>query len=81
MKLKRGVAKKDIRVELENSDIESTTIENVLSRLDQENANNQFWTKNDKGVIKIVHILFKQFLEENGLSPVYFSTSWSEFIS
>ena len=66
MKLKRGVAKKDIRVELENSDIESTTIENVLSRLDQENANNQFWTKNDKGVIKIVHILFKQFLEENG---------------
>ena len=33
MKLKRGVAKKDIRVELENSDIESTTIENVLSRL------------------------------------------------
>ena len=66
MKLKRGVSKKDIRVELENSDVEPTTIENVISRLDQENANNQFWTKNDKGVIKIVHILFKQFLEENG---------------
>jgi len=66
MKLKRGVSKKDIRVDLENSDVEPTTIENVISRLDQENANNQFWTKNDKGVIKIVHILFKQFLEENG---------------
>jgi hypothetical protein len=25
-----------------------------------------FWTKNDKGVIKIEHILFKQFLEDSG---------------
>ena len=66
MKLKRGASKKDIRVQLEDADIESATIDNVISRLDIENENNQFWTKNDKGVIKIVHILFKQFLEENG---------------
>ena len=66
MKLKRGVPKKEIRSQLQESDIEVATIDNVLARLDEENANNQFWTKNDKGVIKIVHILFKQFLEENG---------------
>ena len=66
MKLKRGVPKKEIRSQLVESDIEVSTVDNVLTRLDEENANNQFWTKNDKGVIKIVHILFKQFLEENG---------------
>ena len=46
--------------------IEVATIDNVLARLDEENANNQFWTKNDKGIIKIIHVLFKHFLEENG---------------
>ena len=66
IKLKRGVPKKEIRSQLEESNVEVATIDNVLARLDEENANNQFWTKNDKGVIKIVHILFKQFLEENG---------------
>ncbi len=66
IKLKRGVPKKEIISQLVESDIEVSTVDNVLARLDEENANNQFWTKNDKGVIKIVHILFKQFLEENG---------------
>jgi len=66
VKLKRGVAKKEIRSQLEESNIEVATIDNVLARLDEENANNQFWTKNDKGIIKIVHILFKLFLEDNG---------------
>ena len=69
MKLKRGVAKK------RNQGLSLQRVRYrgryhnrkcVGSRLDEENANNQFWTKNDKGVIKIVHILFKQFLEENG---------------
>jgi len=66
MKLKRGASKKEVRVQLEDAKIESATIDNVISRLDIENENNQFWTKNDKGVIKIVHIFFKHFLEENG---------------
>tara|TARA_R100000935_G_scaffold14166_1_gene28470 strand:+ start:801 stop:3218 length:2418 start_codon:yes stop_codon:yes gene_type:complete len=66
IKLKRGVPKKEIRSQLEDTNIEIATIDNVLARLDEENANNQFWTKNDKGTIKIVHILFKLFLEDNG---------------
>ena len=65
-KLKRGVAKKEIRSQLEESNVESSTIENVIVRLEAEQSNSKFWTKNDKGVIKIVHILFKNFLEENG---------------
>jgi len=60
------VSKKEIRSQLEESDVEVGTIENVLVRLEDEQSNSKFWTKNDKGVIKIVHISFKSFLEENG---------------
>ena len=65
-KLKRGVAKKDIRVQLQESKIDEVTIDNVINRIEEEQSNHKFWTKNDKGTIKIVHILFKHFLEENG---------------
>jgi len=65
-KLKRGVSKKEIRSQLKESSVEINTIENVIVRLEEEQSNSKFWTKNDKGVIKIVHILFKSFLEENG---------------
>ena len=65
-KLKRGISKKEIRSQLGESDVEVGTIEHVIVRLQNEQSNSKFWTKNDKGVIKIVHILFKSFLEENG---------------
>ena len=65
-KLKRGVSKKEIRSQLEESNIEVGIADNVINRLEEEQANHKFWTKNEKGTIKIVHILFKNFLEENG---------------
>ena len=65
-KLRRGVTKKEIRHELEESNIDGDVIEAVLTRVTEENSLKQFWTKNDKGTIKIVHILFKHFLEDNG---------------
>ena len=65
-KLKRGVSKKEIRSQLEESNIEVGIADNVINRLEEEEANHKFWTKNEKGSIKIVHILFKNFLEENG---------------
>ena len=65
-KLRRGVTKKEIRYQLEESELEGKVIEAVLNKVEEENSMQQFWVKNDKGVIKIVHILFKQFLEENG---------------
>lgn len=66
IKLRRGSSKKEIRTQLQDSHIDEQTIEAVLNRVDEENKEKQFWTKSDKGVIKIVHILFKQFLEDNG---------------
>ncbi len=65
-KLRRGVAKKEIRSQLADSQLDSETIDSVLKRVDEENQEQQFWSKTDKGVIKITHILFKQFLEDNG---------------
>mgnify|MGYP003131757082 CR=1 FL=1 len=66
IKLKRGASKKELRSQLEESQVEDEVIEAVLTRIDEEAQETQFWTKNEKGVIKIVHILFKQFLEDNG---------------
>lgn len=63
-KLKRGVSKKEIRTQLE--DIDNQVVDSVITRLEQEQSNHHFWTKSEKGVIKIVHILFKHFLEEHG---------------
>jgi len=65
-KLRRGVPKKEVRSQLQDSNLEHDVIESVLSKVEEENAKQTFWTKNDKGAIKIVHILFKQFLEDNG---------------
>ena len=65
-KLRRGVPKKEVRSQLHESNLESDVIESVLSKVEEENAKQTFWTKNDKGSIKIIHILFKQFLEDNG---------------
>jgi len=66
VKLKRGVSKKDIREELSRNDMEDNVIDSVLNKAEEDNKKQTFWTKNDKGVIKIVHVLFKLFLEENG---------------
>lgn len=65
-KLRRGVSKKEVRIQLQDSNLDSDTIESVLNKVEEENAMQTFWDKNDRGVIKIVHIHFKQFLEDNG---------------
>ena len=65
-KLRRGVPKKEIRSQLHDSNLETEVIESVLNKVEEENAKQIFWSKNDKGAIKIIHILFKQFLEDNG---------------
>jgi len=65
--LKSGVSKKEIRSQLkESSNLGSDVIESVISRLEEENESIAFWTKTEKGVIKINHLEFKNFLEDNG---------------
>jgi hypothetical protein len=65
-KLRRGVSKKEIRIQLQDSNLDSETIEAVLNKVEEENESQTFWDRNERGVIKIVHIQFKQFLEDNG---------------
>jgi len=65
-KLRRGVSKKEIRIQLQDSNLDSDTIESVLNKVEEENAMQTFWDRNDRGVIKVVHVQFKQFLEDNG---------------
>jgi len=65
-KIRRGLSKKEIKIQLEETNVEVDNIDSVLDRLEEEQSTYKFWTKSDKGVIKIVHILFKQFLEDNG---------------
>lgn len=64
--LKRGASKKEIRSQLKDSNLESGVIEAVLNRIEADNEAQVFWTKSDKGVIRIEHIEFKRFLEDNG---------------
>ena len=65
-KVRRGLSKNEIRHQLEGSNIDGDVIDSIISRVEEEGKNLTFWTKNDKGIIKIVHFLFKQFLEDNG---------------
>jgi hypothetical protein len=65
-KLRRGVSKKEIRIQLQDSQLDTDTIEAVLTKVEEENSKKTFWEKSEKGVIRIVHIQFKQFLEDNG---------------
>jgi hypothetical protein len=65
-KLRRGVSRKEIKSQLQDSNFESDLIDSVLNKVEEENSQQIFWSKNDKGVIKMIHILFKKFLEDSG---------------
>jgi len=66
VKMKRGASRKEIKHQLNQSDLDEDLIDCVINKLEEENKQISFWSKSDKGVIKINHILFKQFLEDNG---------------
>ena len=64
-RLKRGDSKKDVKKDLINTNLPDETIDEVIKKAEEE-KDESFWTKSDKGVIKIVPLLFKRFLEDNG---------------
>ena len=64
-RLRRGESKKDIRKRLEESMLESSVIDAVLEKAD-EDISVRFWEKSEKGIIKSIPIVFKKFLEDNG---------------
>ncbi len=65
-KLRRGIPKKEISYQLQGSGIDSDVIEAVIEKVEEENTKTIFWSKSDKGSIKIDHLLFKNFLEDSG---------------
>jgi hypothetical protein len=66
-KLRRGVSKGEIKSSLEEeTEVEDAVLDNVIRRLEEEQDKQKFWSKSEKGVIKIIHISFKKFLEDNG---------------
>jgi hypothetical protein len=65
-KIKRGVSKKELKQKLiDESNVEEFVADSVINQIENESSR-KFWTKSDKGVINVVHILFKEFLEDNG---------------
>jgi hypothetical protein len=66
VQLNRGVPKKDVRSQLKASGVEDGTIDSVLTKIEEEESKNIFWTKSDKGVVSLVHYDLKRFLEEHG---------------
>ena len=66
-KLRKGATASEVKTQIaEELDVEDSVLDNVVRRLEEEQDKQKFWTKSDKGVVKIIHISFKQFLEENG---------------
>tara|TARA_R100000773_G_scaffold43538_1_gene42224 strand:+ start:183 stop:2594 length:2412 start_codon:yes stop_codon:yes gene_type:complete len=66
-KLRKGIAPSKIKSEIEDeTELDDAVLENVIRRLEDEQDKQKFWSKSEKGVVKIIHISFKKFLEENG---------------
>ncbi|MGI9555819.1 MAG: BT4734/BF3469 family protein, partial [Cyanophyceae cyanobacterium] len=64
-RIKRGDSKKIIRRQLLDSDVDEEVIEAVLEKAEEDDTT-KFWSKNEKGTIKVIPILFKKFLEDSG---------------
>jgi len=64
--LRRGVNKTEIKCHIQNDKIDEENIDQVINKLEEEQTENKFWEKSEKGKIKIIHYYFKNFLEDNG---------------
>jgi hypothetical protein len=66
-KVRRGVSKKEIRRDLNDDvNVDSKVVDSVLNTIIDEVQEQAFWSKSDKGVVKIIHLSFKLFLEKFG---------------
>jgi len=64
-RLKRGESKKEIRKDLKDTNLDIDEIETVIEKAEAEGSE-KFWSKNEKGTIKVIPILFKKYLEDSG---------------
>lgn len=67
VKMKSGATDKEIRHELKEKGVGEHDLEEVIGEIKQEAHKIQFWTISSNGGVSIVHNLFKEFLEDNGI--------------
>ncbi len=65
-KIQSGVPTKDIQLELRESGVEDDVIDAVIAEVVKEMSLPKFWTISEKGVVSLLHLEFKEFLEDNG---------------
>ena len=65
-KMRRGVSKKEIKCQLIDDNVKVDNLDLMLDKMEGDSAKERFWTKSEKGAIKIIHLSFKEFLEEHG---------------
>jgi hypothetical protein len=65
-KMRRGVSKKEIKCQLLDDKVEVDNLDSLLDKMEGDNDQHKFWSKSEKGVVKIIHLSFKEFLEEHG---------------
>ena len=70
-KLRAGIPKKQIRSQLLTSGVEPEVADAVITEKEKDANSLQFWRKNDRGVVTIIHILFKAFLQDLGYHRYY----------
>jgi len=74
--IKRGDSKNDILHQIKSFGLSGGDAENVISKIEEEDKPHLFWSENPKnGSIKIVPVLYKKFLEDNGFFKYYPSGS------
>jgi hypothetical protein len=74
--IKRGDSKNDILHQIKSFGLSGGDAENVISKIEEEDKPHLFWSENPKnGLVKIVPVLYKKFLEDNGFFKYYPSGS------
>lgn len=74
--IKRGDSKNDILHQIKSFGLSGGDAENILLKIEEEDKPQFFWSENPKnGSIKIVPVLYKKFLEDNGFFKYYPSGS------
>lgn len=67
LKIKQGTSDKKIRHELKEKGVEEGEVDEVIEQINEDANSIYFWTISNKGVVTIIHNLFKEFLEDNGI--------------
>ena len=65
-RINKGASSKEIKKDLRDKNINEEAVDDIIEKLEKSPSAIKFWTKSEKGVINLVHYLFKEFLELNG---------------